>query len=132
MQAKFDQQIASFATQTKNKKTAATPASSSNSSGGTHCSKKDPYRVAAWRSIKKEDSVAVNGKEYHWCTGDHYSGGKKYNGMYADQKSGDHDAWCKNLDDRRAANSSGNKMLSKTPAPAAAAPTQKLALNIKL
>jgi hypothetical protein len=31
---------------------------------------KEPYTVAAWRLVKKEENVTVNGKDYHWCTGD--------------------------------------------------------------
>jgi hypothetical protein len=45
MQAKFDQQIASFATQTKNEKGAATASTSNSNSSGNRCSKQDPYTV---------------------------------------------------------------------------------------
>jgi hypothetical protein len=91
MQAKFEQQVASFTTQaTNNKKN--NPALKSDA--GSHCSKKAPYTVAAWRLVKMEDKVTVNGKDYFWCTGDHYSGGAKYNRMYADYKSADHNMWC--------------------------------------
>ncbi len=107
MQAKFDQQVASFAMQTKNQN-AATPTPNSNR-GGSYHSKKDPYTVAALLLIKKEDKVTVNGKDYHWCTGDHYSGGEKHNGLYADHKRNDNNSWCKNMDDHFAARNSGNK-----------------------
>ncbi len=78
--------------------------------------------------------VTVNGKEYHWCTGDHYSGGEKHNVMYADHQSSKHDAWRKNMDDLCAACGSGNKPFNKAPTPVTAAPPQKqkLALNNKL
>jgi hypothetical protein len=75
MQAKFDQQIALFATQAKNAKAAAPTPSSNSALNVNVCNKHDPYTVAAWRLIKK-DTVTVNGREYHWCTGDHYSGDK--------------------------------------------------------
>ncbi len=88
----------------------------------------------AWRLIKKEDMVTVNGKYYLWCTGDHYSGSEKYNGMYADHKSSKHDAWHENMDDLCAARGSGNKPSNEAPTPVAAAPPQKqkLTLNNKL
>jgi hypothetical protein len=87
-----------------------------------------------WRLIKKEDMVTDNEKDYHWCTGDHYSSGEKYNGMYADHKSSKHDAWHKNMDDLCAACGSDNKPSNKSPTPNAATPPQKqkLALNDKL
>ncbi len=67
---------------------------------------------------------------YHWCPGDHHSGGTKYNGMYADHKSCDHDAWQAYIDAN--CNVFTNKKTSgETPKPADA-PTQKLALNDKL
>jgi hypothetical protein len=83
MQAKFAQQIASIATQAKKE---ITPTPASNQDGGLHCSKKEPYTVAAWHLVKKEGKVTVNGKDYHWCTGNHHSGGVKHNRMYADHK----------------------------------------------
>jgi hypothetical protein len=134
MQAKFDQQIASFTSQTKDEKGAAAASTSNSNSNGNCLSKQDPYFVAVWRLIKKEDMVTVNGKDYHWCTGDHYSGVEKHNGMYADHKSSKHDAWRKNMDDRLAARGSGNKPSNEAPTPIAAAPPkkQKLALNDKL
>ncbi len=54
---------------------------------------KQPYTVAAWRLVKKEDKLTVNGKDYHWCTSNHYSSIVKHNRMYADHKSNDHDIW---------------------------------------
>ena len=88
MKAKFDQQIASFATQAKQEDT-PTPASILD--GGPCCSKKQPYTVAVWRLVKKEDKLTVNGKDYHWCTGNHYSGSVKHKRMFAFHKSNDHD-----------------------------------------
>jgi hypothetical protein len=91
MQARFDKQIASFATQA-NKEMPTPAASTSNPTpNGNRCSKQDPYTVVAWCLIKKEDTVIVNGREFHWCTGNHYSGGEKHNGMYANHKSSDQD-----------------------------------------
>jgi hypothetical protein len=129
MQARFDQQIASFATQAKNEKTTPAAPTFNPTSSGNCCSKQDSYTVAAWCLIKKEDTVTVNGREYHWCTGNHYSRGEKHNGMYADHKSSEHDKWRKNMDDCHAARDSGNKSSTKTPAPVAETPSQKLILN---
>ncbi len=103
IQAKLDQQIASFVTQTKDEKGALTASTSNFNSNGNRHSKQSPYTVAAWHLIKKKDMVTVNGKDYHCCTGDHYSGSEKHNGMYADHKSSKHDAWHKNRDDLCAA-----------------------------
>jgi hypothetical protein len=100
MQAKFDQQVASFATQQWGGNSTNNQSSSSKSDSRSCRSKKEPYTVAAWRLIKKEDKVTVNGKEYFWCTGNHYSGGKKHNGMYADHKLCDHNSWRKTIDER--------------------------------
>ncbi len=73
----------------------------------------------------------MNGKDYFWCTGDHYSSGKKYNGMYADHKSADHGMWHKTIDDHCVTRTSG-KSSNDTPAPATPAIAQKLTLNDKL
>jgi hypothetical protein len=115
MQAKFEQQIALFATQaTNNEINNQTPALRTDL--GSCCSTKEPYTVAAWRLVKKEDKVTVNGKDYFWCTGDHYNGGEKHNGMYADHKPADHNSWRKTIDDCRAACNTG-KSLNGNPAP---------------
>ena len=129
MQAKFDKQIASFATQAAIKENPKDPAPKTD----TRRSKKEHYTVEAWRLIKKEDTVSVKGKNYFWCTGDHWSGGEKHNGMYADHKTCDHDSWRKTVDDRPAARNPG-KSSNDTPAPAST-PTNrgmKLSRNDKL
>jgi hypothetical protein len=83
MQAKYDQQVASFATQAaKIKEHEKDPAPKNEPC----CSKKEHYTVAVWCFIKKDEKVSVNGKDYFWCTGNHWSGGEKHNGMYADHK----------------------------------------------
>jgi hypothetical protein len=128
MQAKFEQQIASFTTQgTNNKENNPAP----KSDAGSCCSNKAPYTVAAWHLVKKEDKVTVNGKDYFWCTEDHYSGGEKYNGMYADHKSADHNMWNKTIDECSVTCTSG-KSSNGTPAPATPANAQKVTLNNKL
>ena len=129
MQAKFDKQIASFATQAAIKENPKDPAPKTD----TRRSKKEHYTVEAWRLIKKEDTVSVKGKNYFWCTGDHWSGGEKHNGMYADHKTCDHDSWRKTVDDRRAARNPG-KSSNDTPTPASTPtnPDMKLSLNDKL
>ena len=131
MQAKFDQQVAAFATQQQ-------PGGSKDNGpkpdGGSRRSKKEPYTVHAWRLIKKEDSVSVNGREYFWCVGDHYSGGVKYNGMYADHKSCDHDSWRKTIDEKREKRNPSGKSSDGATADTKTATTQekRLTLNDKL
>jgi hypothetical protein len=121
MQAKLEQQVTAFATQQQSGG-AKENTQNSKSKGGSRCSKKEPYTVAVWCLIKKEDTVTVNGKEYFWCTGDHYSGGKKHNGMYADHKSCDHNSWHKTINDRRATQNPGGKSSSETSTNAKLAP----------
>jgi hypothetical protein len=65
MQARFDKQIASFATQANNKKTTPAASTSNPTPNGNCHSKRDPYTVAAWCLIKKEDTVIINGREFH-------------------------------------------------------------------
>ena len=134
MQAKLEQQVAAFATQQQSGGNKQENTQNAKSEGGSRRSKKEPYTVAAWRLIKKEDKVTVTGKEYFWCTGDHYSGGKKHNGMYPDHKTCDHDSWHKTIDDRCATHNTGGKPSTETPTDAkpAAAPEKKLTLNNKL
>jgi hypothetical protein len=104
MQATFEQQVALFATQaTYNKENNPAPISDA----GSCCSKKAPYTVAAWCLVKKEDKVTVSGKDYFWCTVDHYSGDEKHNGMYTDHKAADHNMWRKTIDDHPIARTSG-------------------------
>jgi hypothetical protein len=125
MQATFKQQVALFAIQaTNNRENNPAP----NSDAGSRCSKKAPYTVAAWRLVKREDKVTVNDQDYFWCTGDHYSGGEKYDGMYAGHKSADHDMWHKTIDDCRVIHTSGKSSNDK-PAPATSAIAQKLTRN---
>jgi hypothetical protein len=132
MQAKFKQQVASFATQQAvNNKENNQGSSSKSLDGGSHCLKKEPCTFAEWRLVKKEDKLTVNSKDYYWCTGNHYSGGKKHNGMYADHKSCDHDSWHKTIGDCCATCNPG-KASNDTPAAATSAPEMKLTLNDKL
>jgi hypothetical protein len=128
LQSKLEKQVAAFATQAKME---ITPIENK----GPRCKKRDgPYTIAPWRLIKKEDTATNNGKTYHWCTGDHYSGGVKHNGMYADHKLCDHEAWQVRIDlnctNACAANGKGPTV--ETPKPAEQAPAMKLALNNKL
>jgi hypothetical protein len=131
MQAKFEQQVTSFATQAasnKDNNNALAPKAE------TCHSKQEPYTVAAWHLVKKEDSVTMNGKEYFWCTGNHYSRSEKHNGMYADHKTSDHNTWRKTIDDPCATRNPGkpSNNTSASAATPAAAPAQKLMLNDKL
>jgi hypothetical protein len=91
LQAKLenqDKRVVALATQAKKE-----PASDLASEGSdARRSKKELYTVAAWRLTKKEDKVCMHGKDYFWCTDDHWSGGIKHNGMYADHKTCDHES----------------------------------------
>ena len=130
LQAKLenqDKRVVALATQAK-KEPATVPAIEGDV-GGTRCSKREPYTVAAWRLTKKEEKVSMNGKDYFWCTGDHWSGGIKHNGMYADHKTCDHESWRSRMDERRKGFEGQSK---ETPSKPAEAPSQKLALNDKL
>ncbi len=126
LQMKLEKQIVSFATQAKKEITPVIDANNKIRQG-----KKDgPYTVPAWCLIKKEDTVVVNGKTYHWCIGEHYSSGTKHNGMYAGHKLCDHEAWQARIDLERNARFNGRKPV-KAPK-SEEAPTQKLGLNNKL
>ncbi len=72
MQSNFDQQVASFSTQAKKE---ITPTPASNQDGGSRHPESAPYTAAAWRLVKKEDNIIVNGNNFYWCTGNHYSSG---------------------------------------------------------
>ena len=132
LQSKLEQQVISFATQMKSNNNKGPSIASSAPEGGSRRSKRDPYTVAPWRLIKKEDTVTVNGKDYHWCTGDHYSGGVKHNGMYADHKSSEHDSWRARLDERRVSRNNNKGEKSTAEKPSTEASSQKLVLNDKL
>ena len=43
----------------------------------------------------------MQGTTYHWCTGDHWSGGVKHNGMYANHPTSEHDNWRIETDAKR-------------------------------
>ena len=89
--------------QDKNKVLAKTPAPSAALATNTTTSEgKSVWTVEPWRLEKKGDSITHDGKEHHWCTGDHWSGGEKHNGMYCNHKTAGHDEWRKHVDDKKA------------------------------
>ncbi len=91
LQTKLEKQVVVFGTQAKS---VINPSSEIKANVGKCYGKKGrPYTVTEWHLTKKEDTVFSNGKTYHWCDGDHYTGGTKYNRLYADHKSCDNDAW---------------------------------------
>ena len=47
--------------------------------------------IPAWKRTKKEDSIKVDGRTYWWCVHHKYTG--RYDGLYRDHKSEDHDNW---------------------------------------
>ena len=109
--------------------------------GTTRREKKAPYTVKPWRLEHKGDTVTVDGDTWHWCTKDHYSGGNTYNGMYAKHDNSGHDAWRKEIDDKREANHRARKGAGGgantpgapvAPTPANMNPTKKLALSESL
>ncbi len=112
LQSKLDKQVIAFATQENKEVT-----SSAGGGGGGSCRKKRDghYTVPAWRLIKKEDKVVNTGKEYYWCSGDHYSGGVKHNGMYADHKTCNHNEWRSKME-KRSNSRNRSKKPDETPA----------------
>lgn len=77
-------------------------------------SQKQPYTVKPWRLEFKGNTVDKNGTTYHWCTGDHWSAGIKYNGMYCTHKTEEHDAWRKQQDESRKRRFEGTNRTSNT------------------
>jgi len=57
-----------------------------------------PHTVKPWRLAFRGNAVAMNKEIWHWCLGDHYSGGTKYNGMYCLHDTAGHSAWRKEMD----------------------------------
>jgi hypothetical protein len=96
-----------------------------------HGKRDSPYTIPAWHLIKKEDKVISNGKEYYYCTRDHYSSGVKHNGMYADHKTCNHDAWRSKMDEHRTSRNKDKKS-DKTPSKPSNDLNQKLTLKDKL
>jgi hypothetical protein len=133
LQAKLenqDKQVIALATQAK--KEPASDSATEDKGGGARRSKREPYTVAAWRLNKKENKVSMHGRDYFWCTGNHWSGGTKHNGMYADHKTCDHESWRSCMDERRKGYNGESKETKETPSKPAEGPSQKLALNDKL
>jgi hypothetical protein len=66
MQAKVKQKVTAFAAQ---QQSGGNKENNQNSKFDreSHRSKKEPYSVASWRLIKKDDKVTVNGKQYFWA-----------------------------------------------------------------
>jgi hypothetical protein len=128
LQSKLEKQVAAFATQAKKEITPVI----NEIKGPPHNKKDGPYTVAPWRMIRKEDMVTNDGKTYHWCTGDHYSGSVKHNGMYADHKCCDHEAWRARINTNRTNACDNNGKAPVEALKSKEAPTQKLALNNKL
>ena len=129
LQAKLetqDKRVVALATQAT--KGSSNDSSTNGNTGDNRRGKRAPYTVAAWRLTKSKDKVSKNGKDYFWCTGEHWSGGQKYNGMYADHKTCDHDSWRARMDERRKGPDGRAKETSKP----VEAPSQKLTLNDKL
>jgi hypothetical protein len=126
LQAKLenqDKRVVALETQAKKEPSVPT---TEDDVGGTRRSKREPYTIAAWHLTKKEDKVCMHGKDYFWCTSDHWS---EHNGMYADHKTCDRQSWRSRMDERRKGYDGQSKETSSKPAEA---PSQKLALNDKL
>ena len=128
LQLKLNKQVIALATQEKKE---VTPNAGGGGGGSHHVKRDGPYTVPAWRLIKKEEKVINNGKEYYWCTGDHYSGGIKHNRMYADHKACNHDARRSKMD-VCCTSSNKDKKSNKTPSKLSNDSNQKLTLNNKL
>ncbi len=128
LQLKLNKQVIALATQANKE---VTPNAGGGGGGSHHVKRDGPYTVPAWRLIKKEDKVITNDKEYYWCTGDHYSGGVKHIGMYADHKTCNHNEWRSKMDKRCTSRNKGKKP-NKTLAKPTNDSNQKLTLNNKL
>jgi hypothetical protein len=83
-QAKLKNQVKQVVVLAMQAKKKITPDSNNGGEGGgpRHL-KRDPYTVAACQLTKKEDKVQMHSKDYCWCTGNHWSGRTKHNGMCA-------------------------------------------------
>ncbi len=123
---KLDKQVIVLATQEKKEVNTGVGRDSSH-----HGKRDGPYTVPAWRLIEKEDKVINNVKEFYWCTGDHYSGGVKHNGMYADHKTCNHNAWRSKMDEHRTSRNKDKKS-NKKPSTPSNDLNQMLTLNNKL
>ena len=47
--------------------------------------------IEDWRRVKKQDSVIVNGKTWHWCP--HHKHPNNPDGLYVTHRAEDHDQW---------------------------------------
>ena len=103
---------------------------------GQRRSQRAPYTVRAWRLEKTNgDSFEKEGQTWHWCTKDHWSGGKVHNGMYCHHATKDHDAWRIEQDKAYASKKTKASTTPAAPTPASnktEAETKKLALSDKL
>ena len=75
-----------------------------NDTTSSHQGKIQPYTytVKPWCLVFDREEQKVNDTKWHWCKGDHYSGGVKYNGMYITRKTDEHNKWTKEQDKRNA------------------------------
>ena len=72
--------------------------SNTNTNGSYPKGNGQHYTVKPWRLEYKGEKVEVGGRIWNFCRGDHWSGGIKYNGMYCQHKTEEHDAWRKEMD----------------------------------
>ena len=95
---------------------------------------KEPYTVKPWRHVFDEEEKEINGLKWHWCKGDHYSGGVTHDGMYTTHKTDGHDKWRKEQDEKNAQKYEAQKLKRAGSPPVAGAKpeTKKLALSDKL
>jgi hypothetical protein len=128
IQLKLDKQVITLATQEKKE---VTPDAGVGRGSSCRGKRDSPYTIPAWHLIKKVDKFINNGKEYYWCTGDYFSGGVKHNGMHADYKTCNHNAWRSKMDERRTSRNKDKKS-NKTPSNPSNDSNQKLTLNNKL
>ena len=54
---------------------------------------RESYTVKLWHLANKGGTITMNGKTWYWCVGDHYSCGKKCNGVYCLHDTAIHDTW---------------------------------------
>ena len=75
--------------------------------GGGNGGGKQHHTVPDWKLEFKGTTMQRNGKEYSWCTEDHWSAGIKHNGMYQLHDTHGHADWRKRVDAEKAAKRDG-------------------------
>ena len=87
--------------------------------------KRSFYSVKPWRLEDKGPIIFHSGRIWYRCMGDHYSDGVKYNDMYCDHKTEDHDLWRAQMDKFKAAKKESEQSATSESEPGSDKPTKK-------